>query len=134
MACSHGSASSPNWSRRSASPAPRRRPPRTALAAIETALDAAQKDHHAESLAFASQQRRCHDLELELLQLQQAAEAAAKRRAQLAQELADVHAQEATEQQQVQTLRAELADAQSRLHDEIASSETRRGMRATRPT
>ena len=31
---------------------------------------------NAEGLAFSSQQRRCHDLELELVQLRQAAEAA----------------------------------------------------------
>ena len=54
---------------------------RAALAALETEHDEAQTQYHAESLAFTSQQRRCHDLELELLQLRKAAEAAEKRRA-----------------------------------------------------
>ena len=49
---------------------------RTALSAVESELDEAQQRYHAESMAFSSQQRRCHDLELELLQLRQAAEAA----------------------------------------------------------
>jgi len=90
-----------------------------ALAAIETELDATQESYHAESLAFASQQRRCHDLELERLQLQQAAEAAERRRAQIAQELADLAGEEAQEREQARAIAAELADAQSRLHDEI---------------
>src|SRR5262249_42034660 len=37
-----------------------------ALAEITAELERAQHDYHAESLAYASQQRRCHDLELEL--------------------------------------------------------------------
>ena len=72
---------------------------RTALTALEEELDAGQQRYHAESLAFGSQQRRCHDLELELMQLKQAAEAAARRRAQLTQELAELAAQEAAERE-----------------------------------
>ena len=102
---------------------------RSALTVAETELDAKQKDYHAESMAFSSQQRRCHDLELELMQLRQAAEAAAKRRAQLTQELADVAGQEAAELQQAQALAAELADAQSRFHDQTARREAARHAR-----
>jgi chromosome segregation protein len=93
---------------------------RALLAEAELQLDGAQKDYHAESLAFSSQQRRCHDLELELLQLRQAAEAAAQRRAQIAGELADVAAQDVVEEEQARMLAAELADAQLRFHDETA--------------
>ena len=99
---------------------------RTTLAAVESELDATQKRYHAESMAFSSQQRRCHDLELELLQLKQAAEAAEKRRVQIADELADVAAQQGAEQQQGQALATELADAQLRLHDETARRDAAR--------
>jgi len=102
---------------------------RDALAAVGAELDATQKSYHAESLAFGSQQRRCHDLELELLQLQQAAEAAERRRAQIAQELADLAAQEGLEQEQARAIAAELADAQSRLHDEVGRRDAARHAR-----
>ncbi len=102
---------------------------RAALAAVEAEHDATQKSYHAEGLAFASQQRRCHELELELLHLRQAAEAAERRRAQIAQELADLSAQEATEQEAARAVAAELADAQSRLHDEVARREAGRHAR-----
>jgi chromosome segregation protein len=99
---------------------------REALAALEAELDAAQRTWHAESLAFASQQRRCHDLELELTQLREAAAAAERRRAQITAELADLGTQEAAENAQVAAVAAELADLQSRLHDELAERETAR--------
>ena len=93
---------------------------RTALSAVEAELEEAQQRYHAESMAFSSQQRRCHDLELELLQLRQAAEAAEKRRVQIDAELADVAAQEETERAQETALARELADAQLALHDQFA--------------
>jgi chromosome segregation protein len=102
---------------------------REALASLEAELDGKQRDYHAESMAFSSQQRRCHDLELELMQLKQAAEAAEKRRAQIAQERADIAAQETVEQAQALALATELADAQSRLHDEIDRREAARHAR-----
>ena len=102
---------------------------RAALAAVEAEHEATQKSYHAEGLAFASQQRRCHELELELLDLRQAAAAAERRRAQIAQELADLAAQEATEQEAARVVAADLADAQSRLHDEIARREAGRHAR-----
>ena len=92
---------------------------REAQALLERELDQAQASYHAESLAFASQQRRCHDLELELVQLRQAAEAAERRRAQIAEELADVQRQRAVEDEQARMLARELADAQSKLHDQL---------------
>ena len=99
---------------------------RSAQGAVETDLDATQQRYHAESMAFSSQQRRCHDLDLELLQLRQAAEVAEKRRVQIAEELADVAAQEGAEQQQAQALARELADAQIGLHDETAKRDAAR--------
>ncbi len=100
-----------------------------ALAAIDAEMARSQDAWHAESLAFASQQRRCHDLELELLQLRQAAEAAAKRRAQIAEELSEIGAEEATEQERARALATELADAQSALHEEAAKRDAARHAR-----
>jgi chromosome segregation protein len=68
-------------------------------------------------MAFSSQQRRCHDLELELVQLKQAAEAAEARRAQVSAELAEIAAQESAGKAQGDALANELADAQIKLHD-----------------
>jgi chromosome segregation protein len=99
---------------------------RAALAAVEAELDDTQKSYHAESMAFSSQQRRCHDLELELLQLKQTAEAAEKRRMQIVDELADVAGQERAEQTQEKALADELADAQLHLHDEEAKRDAAR--------
>jgi chromosome segregation protein len=97
---------------------------REARDAVDHELQTKQQAWHAEGQAVASQQRRVHDLELELVALQQAAEAAERRRAQIAQETADVAAQEAQERKQREVLIAEIANLQSRLHEEIASRET----------
>ena len=70
---------------------------RGARDAVDEDLKAKQQTWHAEGLAVGSQQRRVHDLELELVTLKQAAEAAERRRAQIAQETADVAAQESGE-------------------------------------
>jgi chromosome segregation protein len=102
---------------------------REALATIDTELATSQDAYHAESMAFASQQRRCHDLDLELMQLRQAAEAAEKRRAQIADELAGIAADENAEQVRSRALAGELADVQSALHDEVAKRETARHAR-----
>jgi chromosome segregation protein len=99
---------------------------RDALTAIDAEVASSQDAWHAESLAFASQQRRCHDLELELLQLRQAAEAAATRRAQIAGELSEIAAEEAAEQESARALAAELADAQSALHEEAGKRDAAR--------
>ncbi len=96
---------------------------RDALAAVEGELDATQRRYHDESLAFSSQQRRCHDLDLELLQLKQAAETAEARRVQIGAELADLSVQEGAGRAQGDALAGELADAQVKLHDEVAKRE-----------
>ncbi len=64
---------------------------------VESELEARQQEYHGENMAYSSQQRRCHDLELELVQLRQASEAAERRHAQISEErraLSDEHAQE----------------------------------------
>ena len=99
---------------------------RDALAEVETLLDESQTNYHAESLAFASQQRRCHELELELLQLKQAAEAAAQRRAQIDKEVAEITTEEAAVEEQARALAREIADAQSGLHDEMGRRDAAR--------
>ena len=91
---------------------------RAALDTVELELKEKQQSYHDESAALASQQRRCHDLELELVQLKQAAEAAEKRRAQIAEENADLAAQHGAEDEAMRQVAAEIADLQSRLHDE----------------
>jgi chromosome segregation protein len=103
---------------------------RTTLDAVESELKDRQTAWHQESLALASQQRRCHDLELELMQLRQAAEAAERRRAQIAQEgeaLATRHAQATA---QIEAIGAEIADFQSRMHDEMAARDALRHQRS----
>jgi len=96
---------------------------------VDADLKAKQQTWHAEGLAVGSQQRRVHDLELELVTLKQAAEAAERRRAQIAQETADVAMQEAGETAQRDAISAEIADLQSRMHEEIAARETARHAR-----
>ena len=100
-----------------------------ALDAAESELKALQQDYHSESIALSSQQRRCHDLELELLQLRQQAEAAARRRAQIGDELASVGAEESTEQSRIVAFDDELAAARQQL---ARHSSEREGLRHAR--
>ena len=102
---------------------------RTALEGLEQELKQRQDEYHQEGQAVGSQQRRTHDLELELLQLKQAAEAAAARRMQIEREEEEVAAQEQQERAQQDSLQAEIADLQSRLHDEMARRESLRHAR-----
>jgi chromosome segregation protein len=102
---------------------------RAALDACEAEQQARQLEYHQEGQAVSSQQRRAHDLEIELLQLRQAAEAAAARRAQIAAENQEVDAQLQAEQAQLAALQAEIADAQSRAHDELERREQLRHAR-----
>jgi chromosome segregation protein len=99
---------------------------REALAAVESELDATQRRYHGESIAFSSQQRRCHDLDLELVQLKQAAEAAEARRGQIVAELADLAEQERASRTQSDTLARELADLQLKVHDEVTQRDAAR--------
>jgi chromosome segregation protein len=99
---------------------------RAGLETVEVTLKETQQAYHDESLALASLQRRCHDLELELVQLKQAAEAAEQRRAHIVQESADVDRQHAAEATAQTAIDAEIADLQSRLHDETSGLETAR--------
>ncbi|MCC6195586.1 MAG: chromosome segregation protein SMC [Burkholderiales bacterium] len=96
---------------------------------VDTELTAAQQTYHAESQAVASQQRRAHDLELELVQLKQAAEAAQARRTQFADESSQVAARVSEGQAQRRAIDAEIADLSSRLHDEMEQRETARHVR-----
>ena len=102
---------------------------RSALDTVERDLQDQQAAWHRDSLALASQQRRCHDLELELVALRQAAEAASRRRAQIAQESDDLASQHAQGSEQLAAMGAEIADTQSRLHDEFAQRDAARNVR-----
>ena len=102
---------------------------RNALDDVERELKERQTTWHEESLALASQQRRCHDLELELVQLRQTAEAAERRRAQIVHEIDDLLAQHGQGSVEHQAIAAEIADFQSRLHDEMARRDAQRHVR-----
>ncbi len=97
--------------------------------AVDAELQSAQQTYHAEGLAVGSQQRRVHGLELELVQLKQAAESAQKRRAQIVEEAADVAARLDEGERQREAIVAEIADLQSRLHDEMTQRDATRHAR-----
>jgi len=100
-----------------------------ALDAVEREFEEKQARWHQENGALASQQRRCHALELELVQLRQAAEAAAHRRAQVAQEYDDLAAQHAQGSDEHAAIVREIADRQSELHDQMTKREAARHAR-----
>ncbi|MEO7093535.1 MAG: chromosome segregation protein SMC, partial [Polyangiales bacterium] len=102
---------------------------RGALDTVEAALKTSQTEYHREGQAVASQQRRTHDLEMELMQLRQAAEAAAARRTQLTAEADEAAAAHAAESTQLEMLQAEIANVQSRVHDELSQREALRHKR-----
>jgi len=99
---------------------------RAALDTVEFELKERQQAYHDESVALASQQRRCHDLELELMQLKQSAEAAEKRRAQIAQEASELAVQHDAEAATHAAIAGVIADLQSRVHDETARRDVAR--------
>jgi chromosome segregation protein len=85
----------------------------TAFADAESALKHAEDEYRLLTAAIGSQQRRAHDLELELMQLRQAAETAQKRLQQIDHELGEVaqhHAQEAAAQSALDATKAELLE------------------------
>src|SRR6185437_13845702 len=91
--------------------------------AAESELKARQQEYHGESMALSSQQRRCHDLELELLQLKQVAEASERRRAQIADELAALAGEERTEHEAMAAIDAAVAQQRTRLGERRAARE-----------
>ncbi len=92
----------------------------SAREAAESELKARQQEYHAESMALSSQQRRCHDLELELLQLRQVAEAAERRRSQISDELAALAVEEGVERDAMAAIDAEVAGLRTRLGEQTA--------------
>ena len=86
-----------------------------ARTAAEDELKTRQQAYHAESMALSSQQRRCHDLELELMQLRQAAETAQRRRAQITDELTVLVRDDATERESLAAIEVELDAGRSKL-------------------
>ena len=116
-------------------------PLRESAAAARIALDTAESEQasrqqawHLETQALASQQRRCHELELELAQLRQAAESAKKRADELARDDADLLAALRQEEAQRDAILREIADHQSGLHERRAQSEAEREARADKET
>jgi chromosome segregation protein len=98
----------------------------TTRSEVETELERRQQEYHGESMALSSQQRRCHDLELELLQLKQAAEAAEHRRAQISDERETLAREEAEEQQTLAAIDADLAAARESLNEAMTRREVLR--------
>ncbi|MCC7038776.1 MAG: chromosome segregation protein SMC [Burkholderiales bacterium] len=97
--------------------------------AVAAELAAAQHEYRAEGLAVGSQQRRVHDLELELVQLREAATAADRRRQDLTRDLDELARRSGEAEAQRRDIDAEIADGQSRLHDEHARREHARAAR-----
>jgi chromosome segregation protein len=93
---------------------------------VETELKQRQQEYHGENMAFSSQQRRCHDLELELQQLKQSAEAAERRRAQLSEERESLAREDAAEQASLAAIDADLAAARGRLGEAMAERDALR--------
>jgi chromosome segregation protein len=87
---------------------------------VEAELNLRQQEYHGENMALSSQQRRCHDLELELLQLKQAAEAAERRRAQIAEELTTLTGEETVERKSLAGVDENLRTGRERLEVEMA--------------
>jgi len=81
---------------------------------VEAELNTQQEAYHGESLALASQQRRCHDLDLELLGLKQTAEAAEKRRVAIAEEISALAAEETVEREALSSIDTAIATERSR--------------------
>jgi len=100
-----------------------------ALADAESAQKHAEDEYRLLTAAIGSQQRRAHDLELELMQLRQAAESAQKRLQQIDHELAEVAASHEQELAGQSALVAAKTDLQSRRQELLAARETRRGER-----
>ena len=112
---------------------------REAAAAARATLDEAEREQtsrqqawHLEAQALASQQRRCHDLELELVQLRQAEEAKAQRRDALARDDEELAAAVARETAAHEAIARAIADLQSALHDRYTERERARGARNER--
>ncbi|HVF62830.1 MAG TPA: chromosome segregation protein SMC [Casimicrobiaceae bacterium] len=102
---------------------------RRALDALREELRAQQQAWHAESLALGSQQRRVNDLKVELVQARQAAEAAQLRRTQLLDEQAQASGETREQRAMFETIGREIADLQSRAHDEYAERDRTRHLR-----
>ena len=106
----------------------------TAAAAVaregaENELKTRQQDYHGESMAWSSQQRRCHDLDLELLQLKQAADTAERRRVQIADELATLASEEGAERGAMATIDADVAAQRGGRDEHVAARERSRHAR-----
>ncbi len=97
-----------------------------ARVAVEAELNLRQQEYHGENMAFSSQQRRCHDLELELMQLKQAAEAAERRRVQIADEMAVLSQEEQAEREALTAIEEGLRTGRERLATEMTQRDSAR--------
>jgi chromosome segregation protein len=93
---------------------------------VEAELNLRQQEYHGESMAFSSQQRRCHDLELELMQLKQAAEVAERRRVQIADELAALGREETAEREALAAIDEGLRAGRVRLDADMTQRDSAR--------
>jgi len=105
---------------------------RVALDAAERALDAGQRQYHDEGLAAASQQRRVHDLDLELVERRKEAEARETRARELAAERDAAAAALAAENASRDAVLREIADLTSRQHEHHARRDERTALRDAR--
>ena len=96
------------------------------FAQADAELKRAQAERQAQAAAAMSQERRCHDLELELIQLKQAEQAAQNRLEQIAeemQELAALDNHEREQQQQLDQQRSELWRERQTAQAELESAQ-----------
>ncbi len=102
---------------------------RVTLESVEASLKSRQQEYHGQGQALTSQQRRVHDLELELVELRNAAAAKARRHAELVGERDTAVAALASEQASHDQVARAIADHQSRVHDELARRDASRHTR-----
>ncbi|MEO8133352.1 MAG: chromosome segregation protein SMC [Betaproteobacteria bacterium] len=98
-------------------------------AEAEISLKRAQDEYHLLTAAVGSQQRRAHDLELELMQLRAAAETAQKRLQAIEHEQAEIAHSHAQEEANRAALEAAAVTLQERRRGLLSDREARRGER-----
>ncbi|MDR0587710.1 MAG: chromosome segregation protein SMC [Burkholderiales bacterium] len=99
---------------------------RLLLETAETTLTQSKTAWQNERHAIESQQKRCHNLELELAQLKKEAEAQEKRKTEINRECDELRAQLSREEEERDRFATEIGEAQMKLHDEMARRESLR--------
>jgi chromosome segregation protein len=102
---------------------------RRAMEEAESAVADARQQIADSRSAMASQQKRCHALDLELAQLRKEEEAKASRRARINADIDGIRSEEAAAQEQLEEVASEIAEAQMKLNDAMAKRDALRAGR-----